>query len=123
MPIKAENRKLYPPDWSAISLQIRTVRAAGRCECTGHCGLDHDGRCAAVNGQPNPRTGSQVVLTVAHLNHDPADCRPSNLLGACQQCHLRYDRDHHRQTAAATRRAAAEAAGQLALADETPPAA
>lgn len=31
------------------------------------------------------------------------------------RCHLHYDRDHHRETAAATRRAAIEAAGQLAL--------
>lgn len=33
----------------------------------------------------------------------------------CNGCHLHYDRDHRRQTAAATRRAALEAAGQLTL--------
>jgi hypothetical protein len=38
-----------------------------------------------------------VVLTVAHLNHDPADCRDENLEALCQRCHNRHD--------AATRRA------------------
>jgi hypothetical protein len=115
MPIRPENRARYPKNWREISHTIRFDRAAGRCECTGHCGLDHGGRCQARNGQPNPITGSKVVLTVAHLNHQPQDCRPENLLGACQLCHLRYDRDHHRETAAATRRRAIEQAGQLAL--------
>ncbi|MFW3477259.1 hypothetical protein [Streptomyces microflavus] len=36
----------------------------------------------------------------------------------CQGCHLHYDKDHHRQTAAATRRAAIEAAGQTVLTTE-----
>jgi hypothetical protein len=31
------------------------------------------------------------VLTVAHLNHDPQDCRDENLKAFCQRCHLRYD--------------------------------
>jgi hypothetical protein len=35
----------------------------------------------------------------------------------CQGCHLHYDRDHHAQTAEATRRAALEATGQLAIGD------
>jgi hypothetical protein len=33
----------------------------------------------------------KVVLTVAHLNHDPADCRDENLRAGCQLHHLRYD--------------------------------
>lgn len=115
MPIRPENRGRYPANWSAISLDIRTNRAAGRCECTGHCGLDHGGRCQARNGQPNPITGSKVVLTVAHLNHQPQDVRPENLLAACQLCHLRYDGPHHRETAARTRAAALAAAGQLTI--------
>lgn len=119
MPIRPENRHRYPADWKTISLRIRTQRAAGRCECTGHCGLDHGGRCTATNGTPHPDTGSKVVLTVAHLDHQPENVDDANLLAACQRCHLRYDADHHRETAAATRRAAIEAAGQLAL--DAPP--
>jgi hypothetical protein len=46
-----------------------------------------------------------VMLTVAHLNHQPEDCRDENLKAMCQRCHLRYDTDHHQRNAAATRRA------------------
>lgn len=115
MPIRPENRRRYPSDWPAISAHIRHERAAERCECIGQCGTDHNGRCPALHGQPHPVTGSHVILTVAHLDHQPGNCEPSNLMAACQRCHLRYDRDHHRETAAATRRAAVQAAGQLAL--------
>lgn len=48
-----------------------------------------------------------IVLTVAHLNHQPEDCRPENLAAMCQRHHLAYDSDHHRSTAYATRRARA----------------
>lgn len=39
-----------------------------------------------------------VVLTIAHLNHDPADNRGENLAALCQWCHLNYDKEHHRET-------------------------
>jgi 5-methylcytosine-specific restriction endonuclease McrA len=48
-------------------------------------------------------TGSTVVLTTAHLNHTPEDCRPENLRAMCQGCHLHYDREHHAQTRRRTR--------------------
>lgn len=113
-PIRPENLARYPADWKEISLRIRTVRAAGRCECLGECGRGtHTGRCPNVNSGAAYGTGSKVVLTVAHLNHTPEDVRDENLRAMCQGCHLHYDKDHHRETAAATRRAAIEAAGQL----------
>lgn len=46
-----------------------------------------------------------VVLTVAHLNHQPEDCRPENLLALCQRCHLTHDAKHHATNARKTRRA------------------
>lgn len=46
-----------------------------------------------------------IVLTVAHLDHDPQNCDPRNLKALCQACHLRYDQQHHVKTSAATRRA------------------
>lgn len=125
MPIRPENRDRYPDDWPEISYRIRTERAKGRCECVGECDTEHGGRCTAENGQAHPVTGSKVVLTTAHRDHIPEHVDDANLFAACQRCHLRYDREHHRQTAAATRRAAVEAAGQLALAlppAPTPPA-
>lgn len=48
-----------------------------------------------------------IVLTVAHLNHQPEDCRPENLAAMCQRHHLAYDAHHHKQTAYATRKRAA----------------
>lgn len=116
MPIRPENRDRYPKDWPAISLRIRTERAGGRCECEGECGRGtHTGRCPNVNGGTAYGTGSRVVLTVAHLDHTPEHCGDDNLRAMCQGCHLHYDREHHRQTSAATRRAALADAGQLTL--------
>lgn len=34
---------------------------------------------------------TEVVLTIAHLNHDPRDNRADNLAALCQRCHLKYD--------------------------------
>lgn len=45
-----------------------------------------------------------IVLTVAHLNHQPEDCRPENLAAMCQRHHLAYDHQHHQHNAWATRR-------------------
>ena len=46
-----------------------------------------------------------IVLTVAHLNHQPEDCRPENLAAWCQRHHLAYDHATHQANAQATRRA------------------
>lgn len=119
MPIR---RDAYPPDWEAISRRIRLDRAGGRCECTRQCGratpahLGEDGRCVRRNGDLTP-AGRPVVLTTAHLNHDPADTRDEVLAALCQACHLALDGHQHAQTRARTRAAAIAAAGQGALLD------
>ncbi len=105
MPIRPERRALYPKDWKAISLAIRE-RAGQRCE--GSPGIYPD--CRAANGEPHPVTGSKVVLTVAHLDHDETSSDPANLMAMCQRCHLTYDRHHHARNAAASRR---QRSGQL----------
>lgn len=118
MPIRPENRNRYPRNWSEISRRIRFERAQGRCECTGQCGRGtHKGRCPNRHGQPAYGTGSRVVLTTAHLDHTPEHCDDNNLLAMCQGCHLHYDRDHHAQTARATREAARRALGIVPLFD------
>jgi hypothetical protein len=91
MPIRPENRARYPKDWKAISQRIRFDRAAARCECIGECGLDHGDRCVAEHGKPHPTTGSNVVLTTAHLAEPIENCSDENLRAMCQQCHNRYD--------------------------------
>lgn len=114
MPIRPEMKKLYPPDWPAISKRIRTVRAENRCECTGQCGTHH-GYCGAENGQPHPVTGSTVVLTVMHLDHHPPNVADDNLLAGCQRCHLAYDKEHHANTRRRTQEKINRQAGQLPM--------
>lgn len=107
------DRSRYPSNWDAISYEIRAVRAEWRCECRGECGCSHDGaRCGRRHGNPIDPPGTQeslvprlVVLTVAHLDHDPANCDPGNLRAMCQRCHLRYDAKHHARNATRTRAA------------------
>jgi len=38
---------------------------------------------------------TKVVLATAHLDHDPTNNRPKNLLALCQRCHLLHDRQEH----------------------------
>ena len=105
MPIRPETRDRYPKDWADISWRIRFVRANSRCECTGWCGAQpHEaGRCEAVHANPHPLTGSNVVLTTAHLDRTPENCADDNLAALCQRCHLAYDAEQHRAQASHTR--------------------
>lgn len=127
MPIRPENRDKYPDDWADISLRIRNERANGRCECEGECGIDHKaeiislgydhvtddpGRCHAENHESHRVTGSIVVLTVAHLDHEPSHCDDDNLKAFCQRCHLTYDAPMKRQRRLERERAAS-AVGDL----------
>jgi len=76
--------KEYHPKWSLISRLIRFRRAKNCCEW-----------CGVRNHQPHPKTGSKVVLTVAHINHDKTYNRFHNLAALCQRCHLNHDLKHH----------------------------
>lgn len=123
MPIRASEKARYPDEWAAIRTRI-LARAENRCEFVRADGT----RCNAPNyviiarsvanlevwwdeqealdGMPHSTyVEVRVVLTVAHLNHIPEDCRDENLLAGCQLHHLRYDQAHHQQNAAVTRRA------------------
>ncbi len=81
-PIRPERKKLYPPNWARISKLTRDA-AGQKCEL-----------CSAPNGSRSNRTGGTVVLTVHHINGDPADNRRCNLIALCQRCHLRLDRPY-----------------------------
>ena len=77
MPMK---RELYPDNWDEIALEIKEA-AGWKCE---QCGL----QCRF----PGEKFDTHVrTLTVAHINHVEADCRPENLVALCPRCHLRYD--------------------------------
>ncbi len=91
MPIK--DKSLYPRCWKEISLFIRFYRAGNHCE-----------RCGVPNHTSHPHTGSRVVLTVAHLDHNPRNNYLSNLAALCQRCHNRHDFPIRVKHAKATRR-------------------
>ncbi len=96
MPIK---RHLYPTDWYSRIRPAILSRAANRCE-----GSPAYPDCRAANHAPHPVTGSRVVLTIAHMDHDPGNNDPGNLRALCQRCHLTYDARLHAERAAETRR-------------------
>lgn len=99
----------YPPDWTEIRQAI-LERADHSCE-----GSPQYPGCRAHNYDPHPVTGSKVILTIAHLDHDVTNNDQSNLRAWCQRCHLTYDRFLHARNAAATR---ARKSGQLLLIEE-----
>jgi 5-methylcytosine-specific restriction endonuclease McrA len=113
MPIKPENRKLYPANWSDIREMI--IRDANnRCDkCglpNGSIGYREDGRFYHVcegTAEAMAMEGEKVtkiVLTVAHLDHDPTNNDRSNLRALCQKCHFAHDRADNMSKAIETRR-------------------
>lgn len=102
MPIRPENMRRYPggstnsPEWKAIRGAIME-RAGNRCE------VDH---CLRKHGDiVQRRDGSEykVVLTIAHLDHQPENNDLENLRAMCQQCHNAYDAPHRQANARARR--------------------
>ena len=90
----------YPPRWSEFSNFIRQIRAKGRCECTGQCGLHRNQkvlrRCRELNHRAAHYAHGKIVLTVAHLCQcQPICLNPAHVIAACQRCHLRIDRYLH----------------------------
>ena len=117
MPIRPEHRWFYPIDWRQISRHIRFERAGGRCET---CGRPHgeqidqlaDGRWYDRHqttwrddrGDAAPWPSlveygavetKRIRLSAAHLDHDPANSKESNIRALCQRCHLNHDRPEH----------------------------
>jgi len=62
----------YPANWDEIATRVKTA-AGWRCE---HCNHLHE--------------FPGWVLTVHHLDMDPANCAPENLVALCQRCHLHW---------------------------------
>jgi len=77
MPI---DKSLYPTNWPEIA-QREKDRAGWVCE---QCGAD----CFT----PRDR---RTVLTVHHIDHDPQNNDPSNLIALCSVCHLKMDAQWH----------------------------
>lgn len=69
--MRPETRAAYPKNWKLISLEIKGER---NYLCEG---------CGQYGSRPgNP-------LTVHHIDFNPANNSPKNLLLLCAKCHLR----------------------------------
>lgn len=77
----------YPSNWDEIRARI-IARAGNRCE-----GSPKYPECRAENHKPHPVTGSKVVLTIGHMDHDKENREVSDdrLRAWCQKCHLGFD--------------------------------
>ena len=112
MPISPERMKRYPggstssPEWRAFRAEL-LERAGNACE-----GTPQFPDCRARNGEAHPETGSRVVLTIAHMDHDETHADPARCRALCQRCHLTWDAPHHARNARKTR-CAQMAAGDL----------
>lgn len=73
----------YPPNWKTEIRPRILKRAKNKCEF-----------CGAENYKPHPETGSRVILTIAHLDHDPENWEVADdrLMALCQKHHFSYDR-------------------------------
>ncbi len=119
MPIRPQNKKLYPNNWDEIRERIKK-RAGNKCE---GCGVknhaigyrDEDGKfnsTATWGNYPVQFKIIKIVCTTAHLDHDPRNCDDDNLKFWCQKCHNSYDAPHRW---AGIKKRKAEAAGQTDL--------
>lgn len=134
----AINRELYPKDWDQISERIRFERAGNHCEwCSvanyavgarDRLGTWHN-KADILQMRDEERhlllgrrwRNIKIVLTVAHLDHDPANNAEENLAALCQRCHLAHehrecdDRDDNWRRIVQNQEQRQIAAGQLAL--------
>ena len=128
MPIRPENKARYPKDWPQIRAAIleRAANCCERCKAPNrtliargtasdadtYMLMDGEVRSAETGEKLGYARGSEystkgiteIVLTIAHMDHTPENCEPQNLKALCQRCHLDYDKQHHAQTARTTRR-------------------
>ncbi len=122
MPIRESEKAKYPPreEWAAIRERI-LQRARHRCEW---CQVENaserwSARKVMIGPGGEPfRYKVTIVLTIAHLDHDPTNNADENLAALCQRCHLRHDRGQHKWNAARTR---ARKAGQAEMEFLQPP--
>jgi len=103
MPIRPENKNLYPKDWKEIRERV-LKRAKNKCE---KCGVKNyaigyrnkEGKF--IKGENSKQFQAycdywefkiiKIILTTAHLDHDPTNNKMKNLKAFCQKCHNGYD--------------------------------
>jgi hypothetical protein len=129
MPIKPENKALYPANWKEIRARIleRAGNCCERCRVANrtriargagdHAGTymtddanvycDESGTYLGQRRMSDYEVGrmTDIVLTISHTDHQPENCADDNLRALCQKCHLLHDAQHHAESARATRQA------------------
>lgn len=71
----------YPSNWHSEIRPRILKRANNCCEC-----------CGVKNYTIHPITGSKVILTIAHIDHDITNNdEDTNLRAWCQKCHNGHD--------------------------------
>jgi len=102
MPIKEENKHLYPKNWEEIRQKILD-KCKQKCEECGVQNLVYGWRNNLGQFITEPQEELalkrelgfriiRIVLTVAHLDHNPRNNLPNNLKALCQRCHFQHDR-------------------------------
>lgn len=102
------DRSLYPANWDEIALKIKrkarwTCQGCGRpcrkpgesiAALTDRVGEWSDAYEEVDDDEFGPTwvfKRGRFVLTVAHLDHRPDNCKLRNLKALCAPCHCRYD--------------------------------
>ena len=115
------NRSLYPHNWETIALAIKKEAhwicqgCLRPCRRPGQNWLDFANDLLNWGWLVNDDIDhpQRFTLTVAHLDHNPANCDRANLRALCAPCHCRYDIQP--SSMAIKKRLKAEREGQLNL--------
>ena len=96
--------KLLRSAFCPLCFSMDSAISASRCSAaSGYTGIlkragSQDGGpvgarceyCDAENYEVHPMTGSKVIITIAHLDHDPEnwEVKDDRLAALCQKCHF-----------------------------------
>ena len=95
---------VYPDNWDEIATATKET-AGWVCQ---DCGM----QCRRPG---EPFDTHRRTMSVHHIDHNPPNVEPSNLIALCAGCHLRRDAPYHATNSAHTRRRKRIDAGQLEI--------
>lgn len=94
MPI---NYKKYPPNWKTEIVPRILARAGELRDKSGKIVREANCEKCGIQNHITKISGTKVVLTIAHLDHDANNHQVTDdrLAALCQACHLKYDLHRH----------------------------